>query len=147
VWCMSCSTCGCVCSLVQPDSRVCPSDCCWVQIQVRLVDSVKVVTFQKHWSLIKEIERRYAVPRVCACLCVIPTCACRTVPYQILNGCSMDRLLVRQIGTGPMAAECASCWGGLSPRYAAFVAGACCSPHRTFLCSVDTCLSHWTSLL
>jgi hypothetical protein len=37
---------------------------------------------------------------------------CRVVPYCILNECTVDRLLVRQRGTGPSLAESASCWGG-----------------------------------
>lgn len=58
--------------------------------------------------------------RECVRVCARPSPSCSTVPYQILNGCAIDRLLVRQVGTGPMAAECASCWGGVEPRYLPF---------------------------
>ncbi len=75
---------------------------CWECVgkrtgQVVALEGSRVVTLKPHWSKLQA--------------------HLRVVPYCVLNQCSMDRLLVRQTGMGPMAAESVACWGGKASRY------------------------------
>ena len=122
------------------DDRVSPAEVCWLEVQVAAMDGSLVATFKPHWSKMPLHQRLVFVrPAVCGRLVVhgSSTTACRralygrVVPYCILNECSMDRLLVRQTGIGPAAAETASCWGGANSRFVArAVLPAHCSTWR-----------------